>query len=82
VKVALVSEHASPLTAAGGVAGRRLPRASRGFCRIKPLCYCGRPGTNDVLIMTTPNAAVSKMLKRLHYPLDVMLTCLRCYVGR
>ena len=31
--------------------------------------------------MTTPNAAVSKVLKRLHYPLDVMLTCVRWYVA-
>ncbi|PRX97607.1 hypothetical protein B0G73_12768 [Paraburkholderia sp. BL25I1N1] len=25
------------------------------------------------------NAAVSKVLKRLHYPLDIMLTCVRWY---
>ncbi|MPW21904.1 IS6 family transposase [Paraburkholderia sp. CNPSo 3157] len=31
--------------------------------------------------MTTPNAAVRKVLKRLHYPLDVMLTCVRWYVA-
>jgi transposase-like protein len=31
--------------------------------------------------MTTPNAAVSKVLKRLHYPLDVMLTYVRWYVA-
>ena len=51
------------------------------FRRIKPRCYCGRPRTNDVSTMTTPNAAVSKVLKRLHYPLDVMLTCVRWYVA-
>jgi putative transposase len=32
-------------------------------------------------MMTAPNAAVSKVLKRLHYPLDVMLTCVRWYVA-
>jgi putative transposase len=28
-----------------------------------------------------PNATVSKALKRLHYPLDIMLTCVRWYVA-
>jgi putative transposase len=28
-----------------------------------------------------PNAAVSKALKCLHYPLDIMLTCVRWYVA-
>jgi putative transposase len=32
-------------------------------------------------MMATPNAAVSKVLKRLHYPLNVMLTCVRWYVA-
>src|SRR6266851_9319068 len=32
-------------------------------------------------MIRTPNAAVSKALKRLHYPLDVMLTCVRWYVA-
>jgi putative transposase len=32
-------------------------------------------------MIKTPNAAVSKALKRLHYPLDVMLTCVRWYVA-
>src|SRR5882762_8088542 len=32
-------------------------------------------------MMTTPNAAVSKVLKRLHYPLDVILMCVRWYVA-
>jgi putative transposase len=32
-------------------------------------------------MMVTPNAAVSKVLKRLHYPLDIMLTCVRWYVA-
>lgn len=31
--------------------------------------------------MKTPNAAVSKVLKRLHYPLDVILMCVRWYVA-
>ena len=31
-------------------------------------------------MMTTPNAAVIKVLKRLHYPLNVVLTCVRWYV--
>ena len=26
------------------------------------------------------NSAVRKALRRLHYPLEVMLTCVRCYV--
>jgi hypothetical protein len=30
-------------------------------------------------MLTTPNAAVSTVLKRLHYPLDVMLACVRLY---
>jgi hypothetical protein len=32
-------------------------------------------------MIKTPNAAVSKALKRLHYPLDIMLTCVRWYVA-
>jgi hypothetical protein len=32
-------------------------------------------------MIKTPNAAVSKALKRLHYSLDVMLTCMRWYVA-
>ena len=32
-------------------------------------------------MIKTPNAAVSKALKRLHHPLDVMLTCVRWYVA-
>jgi putative transposase len=32
-------------------------------------------------MIKTPNAAVSKVLKRLHYPLDIMLTCVRWYVA-
>jgi transposase-like protein len=32
-------------------------------------------------MMTTLNAAVSKVLKRLHYPLDVILMCVRWYVA-
>ena len=31
--------------------------------------------------MTTSNPAVAQMLKRLHYPLDVILTCVRWYVA-
>ncbi|RKE38988.1 hypothetical protein B0G76_5358 [Paraburkholderia sp. BL23I1N1] len=31
--------------------------------------------------MTTLNPAVARVLKRLHYPLDVMLTCVRWYVA-
>ena len=31
--------------------------------------------------MKTPNAAVSKVLKRLHHPLDVILMCVRWYVA-
>lgn len=29
--------------------------------------------------MNTLNPAVARVLKRLHYPLDVMLTCVRWY---
>src|SRR5471032_1654076 len=32
-------------------------------------------------MIKTPNAAVSKALKRLHYPLDIMLTCVLWYVA-
>jgi transposase-like protein len=32
-------------------------------------------------MIKTPDAAVSKAVKRLHYPLDVMLTCVRWYVA-
>ena len=32
-------------------------------------------------MIKTPNAAVSKALKQLHYPLDIMLTCVRWYVA-
>src|SRR3954470_24312338 len=32
-------------------------------------------------MIKAPNAAVSKVLKRLHYPLDVILTCVRWYVA-
>jgi putative transposase len=32
-------------------------------------------------MIKTPNATVSKALKRLHYPLDIMLTCVRWYVA-
>jgi hypothetical protein len=31
--------------------------------------------------MKTPNPAVARVLKRLHYPLDVILTCVRWYVA-
>jgi transposase-like protein len=31
--------------------------------------------------MTSLNAGMDKVLKRLHYPLDVMLTCVRWYVA-
>jgi len=31
-------------------------------------------------MMTTPNAAVSRVLKQLHFPLDVMLACVRLYL--
>jgi putative transposase len=32
-------------------------------------------------MIKTANATVSKALKRLHYPLDIMLTCVRWYVA-
>jgi putative transposase len=32
-------------------------------------------------MIKTPNATVSKALKRLYYPLDIMLTCVRWYVA-
>lgn len=32
-------------------------------------------------LMRTLNPAVAKVLKRLHYPLDVILTCVRWYVA-
>jgi transposase-like protein len=31
--------------------------------------------------LTTLNPAVARVLKRLHYPLDVILTCVRWYVA-
>ncbi|MGF6408380.1 hypothetical protein OKW37_000050 [Paraburkholderia sp. MM5482-R2] len=31
--------------------------------------------------MTTLNPALARVLKRLHYPLDVILTCVRWYVA-
>jgi putative transposase len=31
--------------------------------------------------MKTLNPAVARVLKRLHYPLDVILTCVRRYVA-
>ena len=31
--------------------------------------------------MRTLNPAVTRVLKRLHYPLDVILTCVRWYVA-
>ena len=31
--------------------------------------------------MKTLNPALAKVLKRLHYPLDVILTCVRWYVS-
>jgi transposase-like protein len=31
--------------------------------------------------MMTTNNALRKVLKRLHFPLDVMLTCVRWYVA-
>jgi putative transposase len=31
--------------------------------------------------MKTLNPAVTRVLKRLHYPLDVILTCVRWYVA-
>jgi putative transposase len=31
--------------------------------------------------MKTLNPAVARVLKRLHYPLDVILTCVRWYVA-
>src|SRR6516164_4402090 len=32
-------------------------------------------------LMTTLNPALARVLKRLHYPLDVILTCVRWYVA-
>ncbi|MGF6874136.1 hypothetical protein OKW35_003608 [Paraburkholderia sp. MM5477-R1] len=31
--------------------------------------------------MKTMNPVVARVLKRLHYPLDVILTCVRCYAS-
>jgi len=31
--------------------------------------------------MTTLNPTLARVLKRLHYPLDVILTCVRWYVA-
>ncbi|MBK3843977.1 IS6 family transposase, partial [Paraburkholderia aspalathi] len=31
--------------------------------------------------MTTLNPALARVFKRLHYPLDVILTCVRWYVA-
>ena len=32
-------------------------------------------------LMKTLNPAVARVLKRLHYPLEVILTCVRWYVA-
>jgi putative transposase len=33
------------------------------------------------VLMKTLNPALARVLKRLHYPLDVILTCVRWYVS-
>ena len=41
---------------------------------------CGTTRTTESS-MKTLNPAVARVLKRLHYPLDVILTCVRWYVA-
>ena len=38
------------------------------------------PDNND-MIVKTELLMIGKVLKRLHYPIDVMLTCVRWYVA-
>src|SRR5580700_5268605 len=53
----------------------------RGSVAVKrSVTMCGTTQTDESL-MTTLNPAVARVLKRLHYPLDVILTCVRWYVA-
>jgi hypothetical protein len=52
-----------------------------GFCRTKAVGYDVLDKLNDRTPMTTLNPAMARVLKRLHYPLDVILTCVRWYVA-
>jgi hypothetical protein len=54
---------------------------TRGFCRSKAVCYAAGVKTNDLIDEARLNPAVRKVLKRLHYPLDVILLCVRWYVA-
>jgi putative transposase len=46
----------------------------------RPVTMCGATRTTESA-MKTLNPAVARVLKRLHYPLDVILTCVRWYVA-
>lgn len=47
------------------------------FCCSKGGRYDGRKDTTTESAMKTMNPAVARVLKRLRYPLDVILTCVR-----
>jgi hypothetical protein len=52
-----------------------------GLCRSKRRLSCALTIGTIGRLMTTLNPALARVLKRLHYPLDVMLTCVRWYVA-
>lgn len=56
-------------------------RRTLGICRINAVGYDVRDNLSDRTAMTTLNPAVARVLKRLHYPLEVILTCVRWYVA-
>ena len=53
----------------------------RRLCRSKRRVLCALTLRTIERLMTTLNPALAKVLKRLHYPLDVMLTCVRWYAA-
>jgi putative transposase len=55
----------------------------QGFCCSKAIGYDVQEENERLKasLMTTLNPAVARVLKRLHYPLDVILTCVRWYVA-
>jgi len=54
---------------------------SYGLCRSKRRVSCALAIRTTGRLMTTLKSAVARVLKRLHYPLDVILTCVRWYVA-
>ncbi|BDC46079.1 hypothetical protein PTKU15_93760 [Paraburkholderia terrae] len=51
------------------------------LCRSKRRVSCTLTIRTIGRLMTTLNPALARVLKRLHYPLDVILTCVRWYVA-